>query len=69
MGNSGNLEGASSIYEKASSQFDCIRSFVESYFKDSEHSLEKEEMLDRACYRGTVRPSDAAVGPREKLVT
>jgi CheY-like chemotaxis protein len=69
MGNSGKLEGASAIYEKASSQFDRMRSFLESYFKNSEHSLEKEEMLDRACYCGTIRPSDAAVGPREKLVT
>ena len=69
MGNSGNLEAASAIYEKASSEFDRIRSFFESYFQNSEHTLEKEEMLARACYRGTVRPSDAAVGLREKVVT
>ena len=69
MGNSGNLEAASAIYEKASSEFDRIRSFFDSYFQNSEHTLEKEEMLARACYRGTVRPSDAAVGLREKVVT
>jgi polar amino acid transport system substrate-binding protein len=69
MGNSGNLEAASAVYEKASSQFDRIRSFFESYFQNSEHTLEKEEMLARACYRGTVRPSHAAVGLREKVVT
>ena len=70
MGNSGNLEAASAVYEKASSQFDRIRSFFESYFQNSEHNtLEKEEMLARACYRGTVRPNHAAVGLREKVVT
>ena len=69
MGNSGNLETASAVYEKASSQFDRIRSFFESYFQNSEHTLEKEEMLARACYRGTVKPSPAAVGLREKVVT
>ena len=69
MGNSGNLETASAVYEKASSQFDRIRSFFESYFQNSEHTLEKEEMLARACYRGAVRPSHAAVGLREKVVT
>jgi HPt (histidine-containing phosphotransfer) domain-containing protein len=69
MGNSGNLEAASAVYEKASSQFDRIRSFFESYFQNSEHTLEKEEMLARACYRGAVRPSHAAVGLREKVVT
>ena len=69
MGNSGNLEAASAIYEKASSEFDRIRSFFESYFQNSEHMLEKEEMLARACYRGTVRPSHGPVGLREKVVT
>src|SRR5947207_3327212 len=48
MGNSGNLEAASAIYEKASSEFDRIRSFFESYFQNSEHTLEKGEMLARA---------------------
>jgi len=69
MGNRGNLEAALAVYEKASSQFDRIRSFFESYFQNGEHTLEKEEMLARACYRGTVRPSHAAVGLREKVVT
>jgi PAS domain S-box-containing protein len=69
MGNSGNLEAASAIYEKASSEFNRIRSFFQSYFQNSEHMLEKEEMLARACCRGTVRPSDAAVGLREKVVS
>jgi HPt (histidine-containing phosphotransfer) domain-containing protein len=69
MGNSGNLEAASAIYEKARSEFDRIRSFFESYFQNSEQTLEEEETLARACYRGTVRPSRAAVGSREKLVT
>ena len=69
MGNSGNLQAASAVHEKASSQFDRIRSFFESYFQNGEHTLEKEEMLARACYRGTVRPSHAAVGLREKVVT
>jgi len=69
MGNSGNLEAASAIYEKASSEFNRIRSFFQSYFQNSEHTLEKEEMLARACCRGTVRPSDAAVGLREKVVS
>jgi len=69
MGNSGNLEAASAVYEKASSEFERIRSFFESYFQNSEHTPEKEEMLARACYRGTVRPSHAAVGLREKVVT
>ena len=69
MGKSGNLEAASAIYEKASSEFDRIRSFFENYFQNSEHTLEKQEMLARACYRGTVRPSHAAVGLREKAVT
>jgi len=68
IGNSGNLEAASAIYEKASSEFNRIRSFFESYFQNSEHPLEKEEMLARACC-GTVRPSHAAVGLREKVVT
>jgi HPt (histidine-containing phosphotransfer) domain-containing protein len=69
MGNSGNLGSASAVYEKASSEFNRIRSFFESYFQNSEHTLEKEEMLARACYRGTVRPSHAAVGLREKVGT
>ncbi len=69
MGNSGNLEAASAVYEKASSEFDRILSFFESYFQNSEHTLEKEEMLARACYGGTVRPSHRAVGLPEKLVT
>jgi len=69
MGNSGNLETASAVYEKASSQFDRIRSFFESYFQNSEHTFEQEEMLARACYPGTVGSSHAEVGLREKVVT
>jgi PAS domain S-box-containing protein len=69
MGNSGNLEAASVIYEKASSQFDRIRSFLESYLQNSDHAVEENERLARACYRGTVMPRQAAVGPRENLVT
>ena len=53
MGNSGNLEAASAVYEKARSEFDRIRSFFESYFQNSKHTLEREEMFARA---GTVGP-------------
>jgi len=68
MGNSGKLEAASVVYEKASLQFDRIRSFLERYLQNSEHTLDEEEIV-RTCYRGTVAPSHAAVGPRENLVT
>jgi PAS domain S-box-containing protein len=61
MGKSGKLEAASAVYEKASSEFDRIRSFFGTYFQNSEHTLEQEEMLARACYNGTVRPSHAEV--------
>jgi hypothetical protein len=36
--------------------------------QNNEHAPKEEEMLARACYRGTVTPSQAAVGLRENLV-
>jgi PAS domain S-box-containing protein len=69
IGKSGKLEAASAIYEKATAEFDRIRSFFESYFQNSGRALEQEEMLARACYGGSVRPSQAAVGLSERLVT
>jgi CheY-like chemotaxis protein len=51
LGNSGNLTGAAVAYEKASSEFDRIRSFFESYFRNTEHVLE-EETLAQACKGG-----------------
>jgi two-component system sensor histidine kinase/response regulator len=48
LGNSGNLAGASVTYEKASSEFDRIRSFFESHLQNGEHALEKET-LAQAC--------------------
>ncbi|PYK73166.1 MAG: hypothetical protein DME44_02150 [Verrucomicrobia bacterium] len=48
LGKSGNLTGAAVAYEKASSEFDRIRSFFESHFQNNEHALE-EETLAQAC--------------------
>ena len=53
MGNSGNLEAASAVYEKASSQFDRIRSFFESYFK----------IVNTRSKRKKCWPGPATVGP------
>jgi len=39
---------ASVVYEKASSEFARIRSFLECHFQNNEHALE-EEMLAQAC--------------------
>jgi CheY-like chemotaxis protein len=48
MGNRGDLAEASEVYEKASSEFARIRSFLESHLQNSERALE-EEMLTRTC--------------------
>ena len=46
MGYSGNLEAASAIEpKKLVPQFDRIRSFLESYLQNSEHTVEEKEML------------------------
>src|SRR5438094_5724630 len=41
MGNSGDLAVASVAYEKASSEFARIRSFLESHLQSSEHTLKE----------------------------
>jgi two-component system sensor histidine kinase/response regulator len=48
LGNSGDLALAPVAYEKASSEFDRIRSFLKSHLQNGEHALE-EERLARAC--------------------
>jgi hypothetical protein len=53
-------------YEKASSEFDRIRSFLESHLQNGEHAPE-EQTLARACLRpDPVRPSNAVVGTGAK---
>jgi len=66
LGNSGDLTVASLAYEKASSEFDRIRSFLESHLQNGEHAPE-EQTLARACLRpDPVRLSDAVVGAGAK---
>jgi PAS domain S-box-containing protein len=66
LGNSGDLAAASVAYEKASSEFDRIRSFLESHLQNGEHAPE-EQTLARACLRpDPVRPSNAVVGTGAK---
>jgi len=66
LGNSGDLTVASLAYEKASSEFDRIRSFLESHLQNGEHAPE-EQTLARACLGpDPVRLSDAVVGAGAK---